>query len=139
MTFQAGKLTSFAVQDAGGVSRDLSIYMDKADLDRNVDMLETSCFGTNSKTYVSGLFDGTIPIEGYYDPTATTGVDVVLAGILGGAPRNFIFGPYGTTTTNVKYTGAVILKSYKISSAVAEIVAVSAEFQITGDVTKGVY
>lgn len=139
MTFQAGKLTSFAVQDSGGTSRDLSIYMDKADLKRAVDMLETTAFGANSKTYVSGLADGDLSLEGYYDPTATTGPDVVLAGILGGAPRAFIFGPYGTTTGNTKYSGSVLLKEYDISSAVAEIVAITADFQLTGDVTKGTF
>lgn len=136
MTFVAGKVSVFKVQDAGGTLRDLSAYFNKGDLDRMADMLETTVFGLNSKTYVSGLFDGSIPLEGFYDSTVTSGVDVVLSGILGGATRTFELGPEGGSAGKIKYTGSCLLKSYKISSAVAEIVSISAELQLTGDVTR---
>jgi hypothetical protein len=139
MTFVAGKVSIFKLQDAGGTLRDLSAFFDKASCKRAADMLETTCFGLNSKTYVAGLLDGSIPLEGYYDSTATTGPDVILAGILGGVARTFELGPEGGTTGKVRYTGQCLLKEYDIDSAVAEIVSISAELQLTGDVTKNTF
>lgn len=139
MTFVAGKVSVFKIGDSGGTLRDLSAYCDKASLKRAADMLDTTTFGLNSKTYVSGLFDGTIDVEGYYDSTATTGPDVVLSGILGGAPRTFEIGPEGGTTGKTRYTGLAILSAYEIDAAVADIVAFTATLQLTGDVTKNTY
>jgi hypothetical protein len=39
----------------------------------------------------------------------------------------------------VKYTGEAILTSYSISNPVADVVTFSADFQVTGAVTRGTY
>ncbi len=47
--------------------------------------------------------------------------------------------PEGSTSTYVKYTGEAILTSYEKSGAIGDVVTYSAEFQVTGAVTRGTY
>jgi hypothetical protein len=47
--------------------------------------------------------------------------------------------PEGSTSTYVKYTGECILTSYEKSGAIGDVVTYSAEFQVTGAVTRGTY
>lgn len=131
---QHGSKAVFKVQDSGGVVRDLSAFLSEETLDRVADTAETSAFGQTSKSYIPGLKDGTISLGGNYDAVATTGIAVVLEGILA-MSRTFEFHPAGVVTGERKYTGSCIETKFNVSSPVNDKVSVSAEFQITGDVT----
>jgi hypothetical protein len=128
-----GSKAVFKVQDSGGVLRDLSAYLTSAGLSRSADTAEITTLGSTSKTYIPGLLDGTIPIEGHYDPT----VDGYLAGILG-MERPFEYYPAGepASTSKPKYTGSCILTSYEASTPVDDAGSISGEFQVTGAVTR---
>lgn len=127
-----GKNTVFKVQDSGSTLRDLSAYLTSDGLSREADVPETTTKGSNSKSYIAGLLDGTVSIEGTWDATA----DGYLAGILN-LSRNFEYHPAGTAATTPKYTGSCILTKYEVSSDVGDVITFSGEFQITGDVTRG--
>jgi hypothetical protein len=63
-----------------------------------------------------------------------------LAAIVGKTDSvSFEYGPEGSTATYTKYTGEAFLTSYETSAGVGDIVSFSAEFQITGAVTRGAY
>lgn len=127
-----GSKAKFSVQDSGSTNRDLSAYLTSAGLPRSADTAEVSTLGVTSKAYIPGLKDGTIPIEGPYDAT----VDGYLAGILG-MSRTFTYDPQGTTPTGTPhYSGSAILTSYEASTPVDDAGTFTAEFQITGDVTR---
>jgi hypothetical protein len=135
-TFRHGKSTVFKVDNSGGTLTDISTTLTDVSFPRTVDTAETSAFGDSAKTYIVGLSDATISISGNFDAT----VDAHLAGILGQAASvSFEYGPEGSTSTYVKYTGECLLTSYEKSGAIGDVVTYSAEFQVTGAVTRGTY
>lgn len=127
-----GKSAVFKVQDSGGTLRDLSQYLSKDGLSLEADPPEATTKGSNAKKYAPGLTDGSISVEGPWDTT----VDGYLAGILN-MERSFEYHPAGTGAGTPKYSGSVILKSYELEAPADELVTFSAEFQVTGGVTRG--
>ena len=135
-TFRHGKSTVFKVDNSGGTLTDISNTLTDVSFPQSVDTAETSTFGSSAKSYVVGLSDATFSISGNFDAT----VDAHLAGILGQAASvSFEYGPEGSTSTYVKYTGECYLTSYEKSGAIGDVVTYSAEFQVTGAVTRGTY
>jgi hypothetical protein len=135
-TFTHGKSTVFKIDDSGGTLRDISNTLTDVSFPRSVDTAETSSFGDSAKTYLVGLSDATISVSGNFDAT----VDGFLAGVIGLAtPLEFEYGPEGSTAPDVKYTGTCFLTSYEKSGAIGDVVTYSAEFQVTGAVTRGAY
>ena len=135
-TFRHGKSTVFKVDNSGGTLTDISNTLTDVSFPHSVDTAETSAFGSSAKTYVVGLTDATISVSGMFDAT----VDAHLNGILGQAATvSFEYGPEGSTSTYVKYSGECYLTSYEKSGAIGDVVTYSAEFQVTGAVTRGTY
>jgi hypothetical protein len=136
MAFKHGKSASFKVDNSGGTLTDISTYLNEITHPRSIETGETTSFGNSAKTYVVGLTDSTVSIKGTWDAT----VDAHLAGILGqDASVSYEYGPSGTTAGNIKYTGECYLTSYETTAPVADVVTFSAEFQVTGTVTRGTY
>lgn len=139
-TFRHGKNTVFKFGTSGTPATpvDYSTSMDEVGFPRSVDTGETTTFGVtgSAKTYVVGLVDGTISFSGKFDATTDAGI----AGILGfDTPVSFEYGPEGSTTGRVKYSGSAILTSYEVTGQVGDVVSAKGEFQITGPVTRGAY
>jgi hypothetical protein len=132
MAFTHGKSAQFWITDSGSTERELTDYVRNVTLPRSVDTAETSTFGDDDKTYVVGLRDATLSVEGLYDAT----VDGYLSGLLGAAPRAFAFCPQGSASSRVKYAGTVILTSYEPNADLGDAVGFSAEFQVTGAITR---
>ena len=135
-TFRHGKAASFKVDNAAGSLTDISNTLNSVSFPREAETLETTSFGSSDRTYVVGFKNQTISIEGSFDAT----VDTHLAAILGQeATVSFEYGPEGTTATYTKYTGECLMTSYETSAGIGDIVSFSAEFQITGAVTRGAF
>jgi len=130
-TFAHGKSTNFSLDDTGGTSRDLSNVLVSVDFPEIIETAETTAFGATSKSYIVGLRDATISISGLWDAT----VDGYIIGTEP-ATRTFIFGPAGSTSGYVKYTGEAILTNYSVSSPVGDVVTFSLDLQCTGGVTR---
>ncbi len=135
MAFVHGKTAHFEIADSGDVSRDISAYCNSVDFPRGADAAETSTFGNTNKTYLAGLKDGTITIEGVWDPT----VDGYLDGIVGVDSQAFIYGPAGSTVGYVKYTGNCICTAYNPPADLSRANTFSASFQITGSVGRSTF
>lgn len=133
-TFVHGKSTHFEIDDTGDVSRDISDTLTSVDFPETIDTAETTAFGATSKSYIVGLRDATLSISGIWDAT----VDSYFIGTEP-ASRGFIYGPAGDGSGNVKYSGECILTSYSISNPVGDVVTFSADFQVTGNVTRGTF
>jgi len=133
-TFVHGKSTDFELDDTGGTSRSLANVLTSVDFPETIDTAETTAFGATSKSYIVGLRDSSISISGLWDAT----IDGYIIGTEP-ATRSFIFGPAGTTSSNVKYTGECILTNYSISNPVGDVVTFSLDLQVTGNVTRGTY
>jgi hypothetical protein len=135
-TFRHGKNASFKVDNSGGTLTNISDTLNSVTFPREIETLETTSFGSSTRSYVVGFSDATISIEGSFDAT----VDAHLAGILGQeASVSFEYGPEGTTAGQVKYTGEAFMTSYETSAGVGDIVTYSAEFQVTGAITRGAF
>jgi hypothetical protein len=135
-TFRHGKSTVFKVDNAAGSLTDISNTLTDVSFPQTIETAETTSFGSSAKTYIVGLSDSSLSVSGNFDAT----VDAHLAAVAGqAATLSFEYGPEGSTSPNVKYTGEAILTSYEKSGAVGDVVTYSAEFQVTGAVTRGTY
>lgn len=133
MAFRHGKNAVFKVDNSGGTLTDISAYCDEVSLPRSIETGETTTYGKTAKTYIVGLTDATISVSGKWDST----LDAHLAGILGqDATVTFEYGPEGSASSRIKYTGEAILTSFETSSPVADVVTFSAEFQCSDTITR---
>lgn len=124
------------VDDSGGTLRDISNYCKQADFEESVDLQDSTAFQDTDKTYEVGFKDNKFSLQGNWHTT----LDGYLGPILGqDATVSFELGPGGSTTGNVKYTGEARLVSFKKSGGVQSLNSFTAEFQITGAVTRGTY
>lgn len=135
MAFVHGKGGSFTLTDSGSTIRDLSPYLTKVELPQDVDAAETTTFGATGKTYIPGLRNGTISLEGRFDATAVGWLN----GIVGVDARAFVWGPAGTTTGFVKYSGSGFLTNLAQSGDLGDVVGMNATYQISGAPTVGVF
>ena len=134
-TFVHGKSTNFTLDDTAGSVRDISNTLTSVDFPDSVDVAETTAFGSSAKSYIVGLTDATISCSGIWDST----VDGYIAGGAEPASRSFVYGPAGSTSGNVKYTGEAIVTSYSISNPVGDVVTYTLDLQVTGAVTRTTY
>lgn len=130
-TFKHGKATATFLN-----AFDMSGYFRSAGVQRSNETADTTTFGSSSKSYVSGLGDGTLSLEGLFSPDATLGSDVVLSGILGNATTPIVTFAYDAGTIGNR---CVVAKahstSYEVSSPVADVVSASVQFQASTDAT----
>lgn len=109
-------------------SEDVSTYLKSTGLDQSTDTVEVTTFGNDSKVYIPGLEDGTIPLEGVWDAD----IDAIMASMKG-VTGKFSYLPAGTGVT---YAGDIILTSYNVSQDMAGEISFSASFQVTGDISR---
>ena len=140
MAFVHGKGAAFKIDNAGGTLQTLTSYLDSIDFSNSVDTAETTTMGAEAKTFLSGQSDATFSISGKYDSTATTGPDDILNGLIGlETTSSFEIGPEGAATGKAKYSGECFLTSYVVSAPVGDVVTFTADFQVTGTITKGTF
>lgn len=136
MAFVHGKNTVFKVDNSSGSLTDISSYVSDVSLARSVDTAETTTFGASDKTYIVGLRDANFSVSGKWDAT----LDALLNGILGqSATVSFEYGPEGSSNGNTKLTGEAILTGFDRSSTVSDAATFSANFQVSGAVTRTTY
>lgn len=129
-TFVHGKSTGVLLD-----KYDLSAFFNSVDTAQSLDVAETTSFGSSAKSYVPGLHDGTITLNGMYSQDAN-GIDVVLQTALGATTTPIISIPIETGTIGRK---AIVAKAhetnYATSSPVGDIVTVTADFNASTDAT----
>jgi hypothetical protein len=101
---------------------------------READVVDTTTFTANAHAYTPTLLDGTITASGPWDAT----LDGYLAPDLG-VSRTVIYGPQGSTASDQRYTATAILTSYEVSDEVDGVIEWTAEWQISGDVTRDTF
>jgi hypothetical protein len=136
MAFEPGKGQVFKVDNSAGTLTDISAYLTDVDFPQEVDTEDVTTLGKSAKVYLVTLTDGTISVEGKWDGAASA-VDVTLSGIVGSATtKTFEYGPGGSTTGDVKYTGECICTKYQIKGSVGGATEFSAEFQCSDTITR---
>ncbi len=135
------KSSVFQITDTGSTLRNISAYMSSIDgVPGERELSEVTALGDGGRKYIGGLENVVITIEGHFDDTATTGPDAVLGPLrVDDTARAWDYGPEGTASGSVKYSGTMRLRRYELSSRVGDIVGWRAEIQVDGTVTRGTY
>lgn len=130
MAFAAGKNVTFSLNGTA-----IGTFLSNVSLTRNGDTLDVTTFGDSDREFIQGLRSATITISGYFDPTASTGPDAVLATSFADADGVLFSLVFGTGTT-VQYSGSCLVASYETTAAVDGLIAFSASLTATGTITR---
>lgn len=134
MPFRHGKNTVLFVNGA-----DLTRYFNEASVSQSVETAETTAFGDDDKTYITGLADGTMSGSGMFDGQAGA-VDQILSSVIGSATADVItVGVDGATAGRVTLSMEARQTSYEVSAPVSDVVAANIEAQATGGVDRGIF
>lgn len=116
-------------------ANDLSAFTKTSQFTENIDSHDVTAYGNDGHEFNGGLTAGNFTMEGTYDNTASTGPRAVLQPILkAGAPVPVIRQPEGAGTGLPQDSFDGLLTNYVETNPVADMVAWSAEFLISGDV-----
>jgi hypothetical protein len=130
-TFRHGKRTAVFLN-----ATDMSPYLNDATTAREIEANETTTFGSNAKTYITGLDDGTISLSGMFDGSANAS-DEILEGRVGQDDNVLTVLPEGTLVGSRAILANGDLTTYEISAPVADVVAIEAGLQVDGGIRKG--
>lgn len=129
MAFRHGKNAAFTLNAVA-----LATFINSMEMNFDLDIADTTTYGATWKSGLPGIPGGTISLEGFYDPTATTGPGAVLFPLLtaGTAVTGLVY-PGGTASGQNLYTitSGCIVTSYNESSPVGDIVSWTAEVMVT--------
>ena len=141
MTFFDSKVSKFRIDDTGSVQRDLSAYLAEVrGLPGPRALNEVTALGDGGARFIPGLEDVVIGLRGLFDDTATSGPDAVLGPLrTHTAAVDFDYGPEGTGSGAVKYSGTCWVVAYDLRSRVGNLVEWSATLQVEGKVTRGTF
>jgi hypothetical protein len=133
MAFRHAKNTALWYNGAN-----LTTYLNEASVSQDVETAETTTFGSDAKTYITGLTDGTLSGSGMFDGTAGA-VDDTLAGVIGAAAADIVtLAPDGPVAGRRAYSLLARETSYEVSSPVSDVVSISLEVQADGGVDRGI-
>jgi hypothetical protein len=141
MAFFDSKVSKFLIDDTGGTQRDLSAYITEVrGLPGRRALNEVTALGDSGARFIPGLEDVTVRLGGLFDDTATSGLDAVLGPLRTHTSAvDFEYGPEGSTSGDVKYSGTCWVLSYTLRSRVGNRVEWEAALQVEGAVTRGSY
>jgi hypothetical protein len=112
----------------------LSEYFNSVTATAMAEAVETTTFGSANKTYAIGMKDGSISLEGLWAGD-TDGVDEVLeAAVASNTKKIITVGSEGAVLGRRAKLINTDETSYEISSAVADMVSITAEAQASGTV-----
>ncbi len=127
----------FTIADTIPTVRNISADLVSVDgLPGEREMQDSTALGDTGRKHIPGLDNVTITLEGFYDDTALTGTDVVLAALRGSAtPSAFAFSPVGTANGKRLYSGTCLVSNYTVGPKVGELIPFKATLLVDGAVT----
>lgn len=139
--FIHSKLSKIKIDNAAGSLTDISDSSDSVGFPEELDLVETTPFGSTSKTYLAGFADGKLTVSGSWNRTLHTHLSAVKTAFRDGTISSVSveYGPEGVDSGDIKITCEAVMVNYEKSSEVKDQVKWSAEFQITGAVTETTY
>jgi hypothetical protein len=116
---------------AFGAGTDLTGFINSVTSSKSADTAETSTLGSDSKSYVAGLADATVAIEGFWTGDVDA-IDEMMEEALGVAGSVVTHWPQGDALGARGKAGAAINSSYEVSTSVDDAGTISGEFQASG-------
>lgn len=123
MAFVHGKDTKVYVN-----GYDLTAFFKSSSVEGTAEAAETSTFGVTAKTFIAGLKDATLSLEGLFDGVANA-IDEVLQAALGVASSIWTVLLEGDVIGKRGYGFDAIETNYSVESPVDDVVGVAAEAQ----------
>ena len=141
MAFFDSKVSKFLLDDTGGTQRDLSAYLTEVrGLPGQRALNEVTALGDSGARFIPGLEDVTVRLGGLFDDTATSGLDAVLGPLRTHTSAvDFEYGPEGSSTGDVKYSGTCWVVSYDLRSRVGNLVEWAATLQVENTVSRATF
>ena len=141
MAFFDSKVSKFLLDDPGSTQRDLSAYITEVrGLPGPRSLNEVTALGDTGAKFIPGLEDVTFTLVGIFDDTATSGPDAVIGSLRTHTSAiNFEYGPEGSGSGDVKYSGTCWVAAYDLRSRVGSKVEWSAALQVEGSVSRGTF
>lgn len=133
--FTHGKNSHYSIDATGDTLTDISQYTDNVEgLPGEQEFGDVTVYGDEGHKNIPGLENSTHTIGGNWDPS----LDAIL-GVRRTETATFEFGPAGSGSGNVKYSGECWITSYTVSAPVAEKVVWTASIRVDGTVTRGTF
>ncbi|GAA2855377.1 hypothetical protein GCM10010472_10840 [Pseudonocardia halophobica] len=117
-------------------TKDCSAFCNSIEFEQTADDHDVTTFGATGHVYAGGLTDGSVKLAGIYDNTALTGPRAAVQAVLGTTVA-LKYRPEGVGTGKPESSCQVLVKSYKESVPVDEMISWEAELTISGAVTVG--
>jgi hypothetical protein len=119
----------------GGV--DLSDHISNITLETKYDIIETTTFGSTSKTRVAGLADNQITLDFMQDFGASS-VEATIYPLLGTTTTIVVQPVAGSaTTTNPKYTVSALVADWTpLKGGIGQLATASVTWPVSGAITK---
>ena len=111
----------------------MSTFSDNTEETDGIDTHDVTTYGAARKAYSAGLGDGTFTISGTHDNTVSGPRSVIKPIMHTGNPVPFVYRTEGTGSGLPEEQVDVVVKSYKQTAPVADMVKWTAELQMTGD------
>lgn len=141
MPFIHSKLSKFFIDNAGGSLTEISTYVDAVTLSSSLDETETTTFGAQRKSYISGFNEGEISLGGNWDRTFDVLFSALEQGFTDGTLTTvtFEYGPEGNDAGDKRYTGEAVLTEYEVDSSIQDQVTWTATLRISSVFTHNTY
>jgi hypothetical protein len=120
-----------------GTSSDLSDHIASVTINTSYDIVETTSFGSTSKTRIAGLQDNSVSFE-FHQDFASGSVESIIYPLLGTAVTIKVKPDAGTTSaTNPQYSFSALISEWTpLSASVGELSTASTTWPISGAITK---
>ena len=130
---------SFYLEDSSAASRAMSGLVNTITLGQTAETPETTSFGQNTRERLpGGLLDYEVSVDAFFS-TGANEVDAVLSGIVGSCTV-FKFGPSGSSSGCIQYSGSVGIPDYSINLGVEGAATVSFTCNArSGSLTRGTW
>ena len=141
MAFFDSQESYFAIDDTGGVLRDVSPYIVAIDgLPGLRELGDATTINDTGRKRHPSLEDVVIVLEAIWSPDSDVGSDTVFGPLrTHTAAVDFEYGPQGSTGTDIKYYGTCWLRNYAIQTRVGNLVLCRIELPVQGGVTRGTF
>ena len=134
MARQAGKAADFSFNSVA-IEDELSSISQTTD----VNLVEVTAFGDAATTFVEGLPTSNYSVTGSFDPAASQGDATIFTRIGSGAATASFETTGATAGTNAPvYSGSAFVSSYSITSDVGGSTSYTADFQVSGALSRAV-
>lgn len=129
------------IEDSGGTLRTVKDDFSTSTWTEAAETPEATGYGDQNRQFLpNGLRTIDFSFDGFFNDTATTGIETVLSGLGPGGSTVVVWGPAGSTSGYRKYTACMTLTNYEISAPVDGVIGISAAFVMrAGSVTHGTF